>query len=69
MTEFSNSPQPQTEPGIASVEDGLVVLDGPDGIAITMTPDAAQKTGASLISAAELAGKQAEESGAGSDRG
>jgi hypothetical protein len=59
MTEFSNTPQPLTEPGVASAEDGMVVLDGPDGVAITMTPDAAQKTGTSLISAAELAEQQA----------
>lgn len=58
MTEFSNSPKTQTTPGVASAENGLVVLDGPDGIAITLTPDAAQQTGESLISAAELAGQQ-----------
>lgn len=58
MTEFSNTPQPLTEPGVASAEDGVVVLDGPDGVAITMTPDAAQKTGTSLISAAEVAEQQ-----------
>ena len=63
MTEFSSTPHPQTQPGVATVEDGLVVLDGPDGIAITMTADAAQKTGASLISAAELAGRQNLENG------
>ena len=51
-------PQPQTEPGIASAEDGLVVLDGPDGIAVTMTPGAAAQTGHSLISAAEIAERQ-----------
>lgn len=52
----SNSiPLPQTEPGIASAEDGLVVLDGPDGVAVTMTPDAAARTGQSLISAAAVA--------------
>lgn len=58
MTDISNTPQPETEPGIASAEDGLVVLDGPDGVAITMTPDAAQKTGQSLMSAAEIAEQQ-----------
>ncbi|SES17440.1 hypothetical protein [Sphingobium sp. YR768] len=63
MTEFSNTPQPQTKPGIASAEDGLVVLDGPDGVAVTMTADAAQKTGTSLISAAELAEKQVADNG------
>jgi hypothetical protein len=51
-------PQPQTQPGIASAEDGLVVLDGPNGIAVTMTPDAAMQTGQNLISAAEIAERQ-----------
>jgi hypothetical protein len=58
MREFSNTPQPLTEPGAASAEDGLVILDGPNGVAITMTADAARKTGNSLISAAEIAEQQ-----------
>lgn len=49
---------PQTQPGIASAEDGLVILDGPAGIAVTMTADAATGTGQSLISAAEIAQRQ-----------
>lgn len=61
MTDVSNTPQPETEPGIASAEDGLVVLDGPDGVAITMTPDAAHKTGQSLISAAGIAEQEVAE--------
>lgn len=55
---ITSVPQPQTEPGNASAEDGLVILDGPDGIAVTMTPDAAEKTGQSLISAATVAAEQ-----------
>ena len=31
----------QTKAGQAHSEDGLVVLDGPDGIAVTMTAEAA----------------------------
>lgn len=61
MTEYSNIPQPLTEPGVASAEGGLVILDGPDGVAITMTADAAAQTGHSLITAAELAAQQAAE--------
>ncbi|MDR7156976.1 MULTISPECIES: uL15m family ribosomal protein [Sphingobium] len=45
----------QTQPGIASAEDGLVLLDGPDGIAVTMTAHAASETGKSLIEAAQRA--------------
>lgn len=52
-------PQPHAEPGSASAEEGLVVLDGPNGVAVTMTPDAAARTGQSLISAAALAAEQA----------
>jgi hypothetical protein len=50
--------QPETEPGVASAEDGLVILDGPDGLALTMTADAAARTGQSLIDAAALAEQQ-----------
>ncbi|MBV1688474.1 hypothetical protein KRR38_12505 [Novosphingobium sp. G106] len=59
--ESPSVPQPQTEPGYASAEQGLVILDGPDGVAVTMTPDAAAKTGESLISAAATAERQVSE--------
>jgi len=55
----SDVPQPQTEPGQAVAEEGLVILDGPDGVAVTMTPDAAELTGQSLIDAAVVARAQA----------
>lgn len=61
MIALSNIPQPQTQPGVATAEEGLVILDGPDGVAVTMTADAAQKTGHSLILAADIAAKQATE--------
>ena len=50
-----NSTDPFAEAGTAVVEDGVVLLDGPDGIAISMTPDAAEVTGKSLIEAARVA--------------
>lgn len=59
MTLLPVPPQPQTEPGIASAEGGLVVLDGPAGIAVTLTADAATQTGRNLIAAAESARQQA----------
>lgn len=43
--------QPYDEPGVASVEEGHVLLDGPNGIAITLTPEAAIATGESLAKA------------------
>jgi hypothetical protein len=43
---------PETDPGVATAESGQVILDGPDGVAIAMTPDAAEETGRRLIEAA-----------------
>ncbi len=54
----SSVPQAETEAGIATAEGGFVILDGPDGIAVTMTPEAALRTGENLISAAEEAERQ-----------
>lgn len=45
-------------PGTASAEGGNVFLDGPDGVAISMTPDSAEETGRRLIAAAEEARAQ-----------
>lgn len=42
-------------PGEASVEEGHVILDGPDGVALTLTPAAALKTAENLRAAAEKA--------------
>jgi hypothetical protein len=47
--------EPQTQAGVASAEQGVVMLDGPNGVAVAMTPDAALSTGQSLIAAAEVA--------------
>lgn len=49
---------PQVEPGVAGAEDGMVVLDGPDGVAVTMLPEAAEETGRRLIAAAAEARTQ-----------
>jgi len=46
-------------PGTASVEDGVILLDGPDGVAVAMTPEAAIGTAHSLMQAAELARERA----------
>jgi hypothetical protein len=47
--------EPYTEAGRATVEEGHVVLDGPDGVAITLTAEAALETGRELIEAGERA--------------
>ena len=49
---------PEDTPGIASAEQGLVLLDGPNGVAVAMTPDAAESTAQSLLAAAEEARTQ-----------
>ena len=48
---------PLDEPGVASVEEGHILLDGPDGVAVTMTVEAARGTAESLLSAVEEAEK------------
>lgn len=51
--------KPAMTPGVASAENGIVTLDGPDGVAVTMTPEVAAETGRRLIAAAALASTQA----------
>lgn len=58
MTDSVPNTVPQSEGGVASAEDGLVILDGPDGVAVTMTASAATQTGHSLITAAQAAEQQ-----------
>ncbi|MGA1798657.1 hypothetical protein VH567_07735 [Sphingomonas sp. 4RDLI-65] len=50
--------KPEAIPGVASAERGVVTLDGPEGVAIAMTPEAAAETGRRLIAAAALAATQ-----------
>ncbi len=50
--------EPHGKSGVASAEAGLVLLDGPDGVAIAMTPDAAEATALSLQQAAAEARNQ-----------
>jgi hypothetical protein len=58
MTDDRAVPQPRSVPAIASAEEGMVLLDGPDGLAVTMTPEAAAATGKNLIEAAAEAEDQ-----------
>jgi hypothetical protein len=51
---------PLADPGEASAEEGHVVLDGPDGVAITLTAEAAVITGERLIEAGKRALEQQE---------
>jgi len=58
MDTASPALQPHYKPGVASAEDGHVVLDGPNGVAVTMTAEAAARTGRSLLEAAAEAQRQ-----------
>ena len=50
------------EPIKVDAEDGKVVLDGPDGVALLMTPDAAMETSDRLlVGAAKATGQQIQE--------
>jgi hypothetical protein len=50
--------QPLAEPAEASAEDGHVIMEGPDGFAITLTAEAAMITGERLIEASRIARQQ-----------
>lgn len=47
--------KPSDTPGRATAQDGLVLLDGPNGVAVTMTAEAAELTAESLRLAAAQA--------------
>lgn len=47
--------EPHRTGGVAIADSGLVLLDGPGGVAIALTPDAAESTARSLQAAAEEA--------------
>jgi hypothetical protein len=51
----SRADRPFDEAGDVSVEEGVVLVDGPDGVAIALTPEAARAFGERLIAAAEAA--------------
>ena len=53
----SNQNIPFDHPGEVSVEDGVVLVDGPDGVAISLTPPAARAMGERLVAAADKAEK------------
>lgn len=50
------------QPSEANAEDGAVIVDGPGGVAVAMTPDAAEKTGERLKGSASEARGQREPS-------
>ena len=52
------SKAPHADPSAVSVEEGEVLVDGPDGVAVAMTADAAEETGKRLLKAAAEARDQ-----------
>ncbi len=58
MTPPVAGPPVHSEAGLATAEHGIVMLDGPNGVAVSMTPSAALATGEGLVAAARLAEKQ-----------
>ena len=55
MSDTRTAQAPQSSAGEAHADSGFVILDGPDGVAVALTPDAAAETGRRLIAAAEEA--------------
>lgn len=49
---------PHAEPSSVSAEQGQVLVDGPDGVATALTPDAAEETARRLAQAAAEARAQ-----------
>ena len=54
---------PERFPSDVAAEDGQVIVDGPDGVAVTMSPDAAEETARRLTQAVEEARRQVPEEG------
>jgi hypothetical protein len=52
-------------PGKTTAIDGEVVLEGPDGIGLSLTPDAAEETAKRLQAASEIARTQSTENTSG----
>lgn len=48
------------QPSEVVAEQGDVIVEGPDGVAITLTPDAAEETGRRMMAAADEARRQAD---------
>lgn len=56
--------KPYNEPIRAAAEHGEVVLEGPDGLATSLTPSAAKTSAAHLVAAAEAAERDPDAEGA-----
>lgn len=59
---MKHSNSPHRSPSQVTAEQGEVHVDGPDGVAVSLTPEAAEETGRRLIEAAGKARSQTESS-------
>ncbi len=48
-------PRLHDEPSMVTAEDGVVLVEGPDGVAVSLTPDAAAETSDRLLRCAAQA--------------
>jgi len=56
---FMANKEPYNEPSEVEADEGAVIVDGPDGVAVTLTPEAAAETSHRLLSgAADAAGQR-----------
>jgi hypothetical protein len=55
--------QPEKFPSDVAAEEGQVIVDGPDGVAVTMSPDAAEETARRLSQTVEEARRQVPKGG------
>lgn len=58
MKPHSTGSHVHDDAGLATAEQGIVMLDGPNGVAVSMTPAAARATGEGLVAAAKVAETQ-----------
>ena len=58
---------PHARPGNIAAEAGQVLVDGPNGLATSLTPDAAEETARLLIDAASAARQQLGDAAAAGD--
>ena len=58
MTSRGGPSHVHDDAGQATAEQGIVMLDGPNGVAVAMTPEAARQTGGELLAAAVRAEAQ-----------
>jgi hypothetical protein len=54
------------EPSEVVAEQGDVIVEGPNGVAVTLTPEAAEETGRRMMRAASEARRQIEQANGGS---